>query len=172
MKEERSLINSIAQRLSEAVERKQAEEEIRSLNEKLERRVVEQERSILELSTPVVKLWDEIVLLPLIGVVDTARAQQMIESLLAAIVRANARVVVLDITGVPSVDTSVAQHLIKSVAAAKMLGAEVIVTGVSPEAAQTLVKLCVDLSSMRTRGSLRAGLAEALSLTGRRVTSL
>ncbi len=172
VKEERSLINSIAQRLGEAVERKQAEEEIRSLNEKLERRVVEQERSILELSTPVVKLWEEIVLLPLIGVVDTERAQQMIESLLAAIVRANARVVVLDITGVPSVDTSVAHHLIKSVAAAKMVGAEVIVTGVSPEAAQTLVKLRVDLSSMRTRGSLRAGLAEALSLTGRRVTSL
>ena len=172
MKEERSLINSIAQRLGEAVERKRAEEEIRSLNEKLERRVAEQERSILELSTPVVKLWEEIVLLPLIGVVDTARAQQLIESLLAAIVQAEARVVVLDITGVPSVDTSVAQHLIKSVAAARMLGAEVIVTGISPEAAQALVKLGVDLGSMRTRGSLRAGLAEALSLVGRQVVSL
>ncbi len=172
VKEERSLINAIAQRLGEAVERKQAEEEIRSLNEKLERRVAEQERSILELSTPVVKLWEEIVLLPLIGVVDTERAQQLIEALLNAIVETQSRVVILDITGVPGIDTSVAQHLIKSVAAARMLGADVIVTGVSPEAAQALVKLGVDLGGMRTRGTLRTGLAEALCLVSKQVVSL
>jgi PAS domain S-box-containing protein len=153
-------------------ERKRAEEEIRSLNVELERRVAEQERSLLELSTPVVTLWDEIVLLPLIGVVDTERAQQLIEALLNAIVETQSRVVILDITGVPGIDTSVAQHLIKSVAAARMLGADVIVTGVSPEAAQALVKLGVDLGGMRTRGTLRTGLAEALSLTGRQVVSL
>ncbi len=157
--------------VQDITERRRAEEEIRSLNVELERRVAEQEISIGELSTPVVKLWDEIVLLPLIGVVDTERAQQLIEAMLNAIVETQARVAILDITGVPGVDTSVAQHMIRTVAAAKMLGAEVIVTGVSPEAAQALVKLGVDLSSMRTRGTLRTGLAEALSLVGRQVVS-
>jgi len=164
--------NHVGVAFEDITERKRAEEEIRSLNMELERRVAEQEHSILELSTPVVRLWNEIVLLPLIGEVDTTRAKQLIEALLDAIVETQSRVAILDITGVPGMDTSVAQHLIKTVAAAKMLGADVIVTGVSPEAAQALVRLGVDLGGMRIHGTLRAGLAEALCLIGRRVVSV
>lgn len=127
--------------------------------------ISDQSRSLLELSTPVIKLWDEIILLPLVGVLDTARAKQTTEQLLYAIVKHEAIVVILDVTGVPIIDTSVARHLIKTISAARMLGAETVVTGISPEAAQTLVQLGIDLSGFRTRGLLQAGVKEAFSLT-------
>ncbi len=165
------ILKARLQRDRQEKERGQGEEEIKRLTAELERRVELQSRSILELSTPTLQLWDEIVVLPLVGVVDTARAQQIMEGLLQAIVHHEARVAILDVTGVPVIDTRVAQHLIKTVTAAGMMGATVLVTGVSPEAAQTLTRLHVDISALSTRGTLRAGIAEALRLVGQQIVS-
>ncbi len=133
--------------------------------------ITEQSRSLLEMSTPVIKLWDGVVLMPLVGVIDTPRSQQIIASLLKGIVDYQAQVAVLDVTGVPMMDTKVAQHLISAVDASRMLGAEVVLTGISADAAQTLVRLSVDLSGMRTSGLLKNGIKEALSIIGMAITS-
>ncbi len=134
--------------------------------------VLQQSKSMLELSTPTIKLWDEIVLLPLIGVVDTQRAQLIIENLLQSIIKFEARVAIIDVTGVPMIDTQVAQHLFKTISAAQMMGTETIVTGISADTAQTMTKLEIDLSIFQTKGSLLAGIAEALAMVDRQITSL
>lgn len=146
--------------LRDITERKEAERVIR-----------EQSKAIQELSTPVIQVWDQVVLLPIIGTVDSQRAQQIIGNLLEAIVSMNARVAILDVTGMPVIDTDVAQHLMRTVAAAEMLGAEVVITGIRPEIAQTLIKLDVTLDNVHTRGTLRAGIAQALKMIGLRIAA-
>lgn len=130
-----------------------------------------QSESLREVSTPVINLWDSILLMPLVGVVDSVRAQQISEGLLEAIGRSEAEVTLIDVTGVPVMDTSVARHILKTVAAAEMLGTRVILTGISPSTAQTMVKLGIDMSGVPTRGSLKAGMSLALALTGRAISA-
>ena len=132
----------------------------------------EQSSAILELSTPVVELWDEILAVPLIGSVDTARTQQIMESLLTRIVETGASTVIIDITGVPVVDTAVAKHLLQTIAAARLLGAEAVIVGISARIAQTLVHLGVDLSEVVTRTTMAKGLEYALARTGQRVVRI
>jgi rsbT co-antagonist protein RsbR len=131
--------------------------------------ILRQTESLREVSTPVISLWDSILLLPLVGVVDSVRAQQISERLLEAIGQAEAEVTLIDVTGVPVMDTSVARHILKTVAAAEMLGTRVVLTGISPSTAQTMVKLGIDVSGVPTRASLKSGLALALTMTRRRV---
>ncbi len=136
-----------------------------------EKLIRQQSQSIQELSTPVVRLWDQVLLLPLIGVIDTQRARQFTESLLVAITRHEARVTVIDVTGVPVFDTSVARHIMKTIDAAKLLGSRIILTGISPEGALTMTKLNISFSGILCRTSLRAGIAEALQMIGQRIVS-
>ncbi|CUW25800.1 MULTISPECIES: STAS domain-containing protein [Streptomyces] len=125
-----------------------------------------QRQQLLEVATPVIKLWEGTVAVPLIGTLDSARSQVVMESLLEAIVDQRARYAILDITGVPTVDSLVAQHLMKTVAAARLMGAECIVSGIRPAIAQTIVQLGIDLGSVLTRASLSDALAYALGKQG------
>ncbi|WP_269855867.1 STAS domain-containing protein [Streptomyces sp. RPT161] len=125
-----------------------------------------QRQQLLEFATPVIKLWDGIVAVPLIGTLDSARSQVVMESLLEAVVAQQARFAILDITGVPTVDTLVAQHLMKTVAAARLMGAECIVSGIRPAIAQTIVHLGIDLGSVVTRATLADALAFTLQRQG------
>lgn len=125
-----------------------------------------QQEELLELSTPVVKLWDSILALPIIGTLDSARTQVVMESLLQAIVQTNSRVAIIDITGVPTVDTVVAQHLLKTVTAARLMGAECIISGVRPQIAQTIVHLGINLLDVTTKASLAAAFKTALDRLG------
>jgi rsbT co-antagonist protein RsbR len=125
-----------------------------------------QQEELLELSTPVVKLWDGILALPMVGTLDSARTQVVMESLLNRIAETGSAIAILDITGVPTVDTLVAQHLLKTVTAIRLMGAECIISGVRPQIAQTIVHLGVDLQGVTTRANLADALALALKQTG------
>jgi anti-anti-sigma factor len=129
----------------------------------LHQQVIDAQRDALrELSTPLIPISDEVVILPLIGTIDSQRAQQMMEALLEGVARHQASLVILDITGVSVVDTQVAQAFIQAAQAVRLLGAQVMLTGIQPQIAQTLVHLGADLSGIQTQGSLQAGIAAAL----------
>jgi rsbT co-antagonist protein RsbR len=140
-----------------------------SFVEERERVIRQQQDAIRELSTPVLQVRERLLILPIIGVLDNQRARQLTEQLLRGIRTHRARVVVVDITGVPSVDSSVANHLVQAVDASRLMGAGVIITGLSSDIAQTLVTIGVDLSKMNTVGDLQGGIEEAERLLGFRV---
>ena len=137
-----------------------------------EQMIARQQEELLELSTPVVKLWDGILALPMIGTLDSARTQVVMESLLQAIVETNSKVAIIDITGVPTVDTLVAQHLIKTITAARLMGADCIISGVRPQIAQTIVHLGINLTDVTTKARLSDAFALALSKSGRTVVKV
>jgi rsbT co-antagonist protein RsbR len=147
-----ALLDRLALHTTEAYQR--AREEV----------IARQQQELLELSTPVVKLWDGILALPLIGTLDSARTQVVMESLLQMIVDTGAEVAIIDITGVPTVDTLVAQHLLKTVTAARLMGADCIISGIRPQIAQTIVHLGVDLQDVTTKATM----ADAFRLALRR----
>ncbi|GHF44372.1 rsbT co-antagonist protein RsbR [Deinococcus metalli] len=140
--------------------------------QKSREQIIERQRQeMLELSTPVVKLWDGVVALPLIGTLDSQRTQIVMETLLQRIVDTGSTIAIIDITGVPTVDTLVAQHLLQTVAAAKLMGADCIISGIRPQIAQTIVHLGIDLSGVSTRASLADALQLALGRGGFQIVS-
>jgi rsbT co-antagonist protein RsbR len=128
-----------------------------------------QQRELIEISTPVVKLWDGVVAVPLIGTLDSERTQIVMESLLEQIVNTNSTMAIIDITGVPTVDTLVAQHLLKTVAAARLMGADCVISGIRPQIAQTIVHLGLTLSEVTTKATMADAIAHALAVRGLRI---
>jgi len=129
-----------------------------------EKKLKEQSRTIMEISTPAIKLWDRIIILPVVGVVDSLRAQQMMNTMLNKIMETSAKVIILDIQGVAAVDTAVANHLIKIAKATKLMGCRCIISGISPAVAETLVQLGIELGEIATNSTLQDALADAFSL--------
>lgn len=134
-----------------------------------EQLIKRQQEELMELSTPVVKLWEGVLALPIIGTLDSARTQVVMESLLQTVVQTNSRFAIIDITGVPTVDTLVAQHLLKTITAARLMGAECIISGVRPQIAQTIVHLGIDLTQVITKAKLADAFAVCLQKSGRAV---
>jgi rsbT co-antagonist protein RsbR len=132
--------------------------------------ITEQAEQLLELSTPVVKLWDGVVSVPLVGTLDSARAQVVMERLLQTLIDTGSPFAIIDITGVPAVDTQVAQHLLKTVMAARLMGAECIVSGIRPQIAQTIVALGIEFGDILTKATLADALRAAIRLSGSEVT--
>lgn len=133
-----------------------------SFQQNREQIIQRQQQDMLELSTPVVSLWDGVLALPIIGTLDSERSQAVMESLLVKIVETRSAIAIIDITGVPTVDTLTAQHLLKTVTAARLMGAECIISGIRPQIAQTIVHLGIDLATIATKASLRDAFALAL----------
>jgi len=134
--------------------------------------ILRQQQEMMELSTPVVKLWDGVLALPLIGTLDSARTQVVMESLLSAIVETNSQIAIIDITGVPTVDTLVAQHLIKTITAARLMGADCYLSGIRPAIAQTIVHLGIDLVDVQTKAKLADAFALAMNRLGKSVVNV
>ena len=153
-----SLIDRLAQYTVDTYQR--AREEI----------ISRQQQELLELSTPVVKLWDGVLAVPMIGTLDSSRTQLVMEALLQRIVEVGAELAIIDITGVPTVDTLVAQHLLKTVTAIRLMGADCIISGIRPQIAQTIVHLGIDLQGVTTKSTLADALSLALRRTGYVVT--
>jgi len=153
VRDEKGSLRGYAKITRDLTERKEAEE-----------RIQQQSREIMELSTPVMQVWKGVVTAPLIGSLDSQRTQQFMERLLNRIVETNSPVALVDIMGVPTIDTQTAQHLIETISAVRLLGAQVVLTGVRPVIAQTLVHLGIDLSDIITRSSLAAGVQVALDI--------
>lgn len=128
----------------------------------IKRVLAQQSQDILELSTPVMKIWDGVLLAPIVGTLDSSRAQTVMENLLSAIVETQSRVAIIDVTGVSVIDTLVASHLFKTMAASQLLGARCVLTGISPSIAQTMVHLGIDLSTIETKATIHEGLAWAV----------
>ena len=149
-----ALIDSLAQWTMTAYQR--SREEV----------IARQQEELLELSTPVVKLWDGVLAVPMIGTLDSSRTQMVMESLLQRIVETGSELAIIDITGVPTVDTLVAQHLIKTVTAIRLMGADCIISGIRPQIAQTIVHLGIDLQGISTKATLADALALALKKSG------
>lgn len=125
-----------------------------------------QQREMLEMSTPVIKLWDGVLAVPLIGTLDSARTQIVMEALLQKIVDTGSKIAILDITGVPTVDTQTAQHLMKTVSATRLMGAECIISGIRPQIAQTIVHLGIDINDIITKATMADAIKEALAQSG------
>ena len=153
-----TLVDSMAQYMATTFQR--AREEI----------ITRQQEELLELSTPVVKLWEGVLAVPMIGTLDSNRTQVVMETLLQKIVDTGSELAIIDITGVPTVDTLVAQHLLKTVTAIRLMGADCIISGIRPQIAQTIVHLGIDLQGISTKASLADALSLALQRTGWRIT--
>lgn len=132
--------------------------------------IKEQQRALFEVSVPVVKVWEKVFMIPLVGILDSARTQLVMEALLTAIEENQAKVAILDISGIPVVDSLVAKHIIRTVSAVKLMGAECIITGIRSRIAQTMIQLGVDLGGIVTRTTLADGLKVALDLIGQKIT--
>lgn len=156
------LIDDLTYELKQSKQmRSQLEEKLAKIEEQ-QRTIIRQQDDLLELSSPVTKVWDNILILPVIGTLDSQRAQIMMENLLQKIVDTGCTISILDITGVPTVDTQVANHLLKTVTSARLLGADCIISGISPAIAQTIVHLGIDLSVIRTKATLQDAMIYAM----------
>lgn len=147
-----------------------AQHTVTSFQQAREEIIVRQQEELLELSTPVVKLWEGVLAIPLIGTLDSNRTQVVMESLLQKIMETESELAIIDITGVPTVDTMVAQHLLRTVTAIRLMGAECIISGIRPQIAQTIVHLGIDMQNISTKATLADALALALTKTGWRIS--
>ena len=166
------LIDDLTDELTKREEAQKSLEDKLQTIKKQNATIAQQQEDLLELSSPVTKVWDNVLILPVIGTLDSRRTQIMMENLLQKIVETGCTTAILDITGVPTVDTQIANHLLKTVSAARLLGAECIISGISPNIAQTIVHLGIDLSAIRTKATLQEAMRFAFQQNNQYPTEL